>query len=165
MKTEENEVLSLDGLLNSELAYHPSQRMTIDEMEMYKIPDKDIKQLDGEEWNAIVEREILSHQALEIAEANVREIIYDYNELEKKIINQGMSDLEQPFIPEYIGFSQAKKEQGNTIYIKGEIALANTPKGWMLFGLHSTAIHLKLNSMFQAKAVLTSLGIDILKKG
>lgn len=163
MKTEEKEkeVLSLDGLLNSELAYHPDQRMSISEMETFIIEEKDIKQLNGNEWNAVIEREILSHQALQLAEANLREVIYDYNELEKKIINQGISKTEQPFVPQYLGFSQGKAEQGNTIYIKGDVGLASTPKGWLLFGLHSTPIHLKIDNMYQGTEVLRALGVDV----
>ena len=162
--TEEKieEALINEKMLDSEMAYHPSQRLTVEELEAYKVSDeKTIKHLQGDEWNAIVEREILSHQALEIAESKFKELVNDYNEREAQLVEQGLSMVNQPVIPEYMGFSSGKTGEGGIIYAKGDYILSSRNGEWHLHGEYANPVRMKFDNQYQAMAALKAMGVPM----
>jgi len=149
-------------LLDSQLAYSPEDRPTIDELISMKKDEKSkIIQLDTKDYNQIIEQTILSHQSLEIAESNVIEIANDHVEREHKIMERGFKMLSEPFIPEYAGFKYEGTQGGHTLYSKGGKTIASTNEKWILFGIGDTPLHLELKNMYQAVATLSALGIDV----
>lgn len=156
------EALVHERLLDSEIAYHPSQRITLEELEAFKLSDqKTIKHVQGEEWNAIVEREILSHQALAIAETKFRELVDDYNKREAQFVDQGLSMVNEPVIPEYMGFSSGKAGEGGVVYAKGDYILASRNGEWHLHGEYANPVRLKFDNQYQAMAALKAMGVPM----
>lgn len=148
--------------LNSELTYAPEDRYTVDELISKKAKkDTDIVQLNREEFNHIIEKTITCHQALDIAESNVREVMTDYVEKDEKVVQAGFKLLTEPFIPEDAGFKYEGSESGGALFSKGRFAIASTNEEWIFFGLKDTTLHLRLDNMFQAIQTLSALGVDI----
>ena len=148
--------------LNSELAYAPEDRYTVDEL-IHKKAKKNVTivQLNREEYNHLIEKTIVCHQALEIAENNVRDVMVDYVEKDEKVVESGFKLLTEPFIPEDAGFKYEGTESGGALFTKGEYAIASTNEEWIFFGLNDTTLHLRLDNMFQAIQTLSALGVDV----
>lgn len=162
--TEEKieEALINEKMLNSEMAYPPEVRLTLEQIEAYKLKDESvIKHIEGIEWNAIVEREFLSHQALDIAEANIRELADDYNKRERQLVDQGLSMVNEPVIPEYLGFSKGEAREGGTIYIKGDYVLASRNGEWTLHGEHASPVRMTFDNQYMALVALKALGVPM----
>lgn len=148
--------------LNSELAYLPEDRYTVDELISKKVKkDSDIVQMSREDFNHIIEKTITCHQALEIAESDVRSVMTDYVEKDEKVVTMGFKLLTEPFIPEDAGFKYEGSQNGSVLFSKGRFTIASTNKKWILFGQGDTPVHIELNNMFQAIQTLNALGVDI----
>jgi len=146
--------------LDSQLAYLEDDRPTVDELIEKKVDEKsNIVQFNSKDYNELVEQTILCHQALEIAESNLLNVIDDYNDRERKIMEKGFKMLSEPFIPEYVGFKPEGAQGGSTLYSKEGKTIASSKGKWILFGVGDTPIHLKFTNMYQAVVSLSALGV------
>lgn len=143
----------------SEAHYPKEIRLTKEQMEEMKVDNKKRKSLSGKQWNEILNREIVSHEALEKCEEELMRIATDYNDREIAIEAMGLHHVRDPFIPEDLGF-ESKTVDDSIAYYKDNIAMSKVPGQrtvWRVIMNGGVNFNVDIPTMYHAVIILSSL--------